>query len=434
MKLNIGCGKTYKEDYINIDAYDKTIADKIMPANDLEFSSNSIEKIQANQLIEHFGLIKSIYVLAEWFRVLKPGGELHIETPDLEKSFKDFIEGDIESRKNILTWIYGTDSIGMSHYFCFPTELLEMILEKNGFVNLKKSFYEKNKYNPTQRLICKKTKDFLPFQIVSIYRKKILKEKIVDLNRYYTALEQEKLIDFFLDIIKKYEKKKRIEEFNKIVINGAIKNVKMTKLFLEHCISQKLISKNRLITHLDTLCFLDKIKFQSILFQLIKESSDIAGTQNKTYQTICNIGKESIKKLLSNDKEKSKVYESLLKLNKEINSHDIMFFSYDLLQRNASNHFYKGLKQFKLENYKSAIDEIKQAINIDRNHLIYYWNLARLYSILKNEFESKKNYKNAVKLLDLSKPNVKNKLKKILQKEINNFSLKEHGKPLTEII
>ena len=72
MKLNIGCGKIYKDGFINIDAYDSTVADRIMPATNLDFPSNSVDEIEANQLIEHLGLFETIHVLAEWFRVLKP--------------------------------------------------------------------------------------------------------------------------------------------------------------------------------------------------------------------------------------------------------------------------------------------------------------------------------------------------------------------------
>ena len=93
MKLNIGCGKIYKEGFVNIDAYDSTIADMIMPANNLIFPSNSIELIESIQLMEHLGLFNAIYALSEWFRVLKPDGVLIIETPNLEKSFKKFLDG-----------------------------------------------------------------------------------------------------------------------------------------------------------------------------------------------------------------------------------------------------------------------------------------------------------------------------------------------------
>ncbi len=433
MKLNIGCGKTYKDGFINIDAFDSTVADKIMSANDLKYPSNTIEQIQACQLIEHFGLIKSIYTLAEWFRVLKPGGILLIETPDLEKSFKGFIEGDIETRKNILTWIYGTDAKGMSHLLCFPTELLEILLDKTGFTCIKKLFYEKEKNHPTQRIICKKIKEYLPFQIVSTFRKKLLDKKLVDLNNYHISLEQEKLIDLFLEKIKKFYKNQRIGLIDDIVINGAIKNVKMTRLFLEKCISHKIILKKKLISHIETLEFLDNIEFPSILFHLIKDSSEVPGTQNKIYQTVCNVGKQSIKKLLSKDKEKSNVKASLLTLSKECNRGDMVFFSYDLLQREASIFYYKGIKEFTLGNYKNAINELKEAIKIDRNHLIYYWNLARLLSLSNKVLEAKKIYENAICLVDLSDLKLKKELKIALNKEMTDFSLKEHGKPITEI-
>ena len=91
MKLHIGCGKDYQQGFINIDAYDNTVADHIMPADNLTYHSNTIDEIHAKQLIEHLGLSKTMYGLAEWFRVLKPQGKLLIETPHLEKSITSFI-------------------------------------------------------------------------------------------------------------------------------------------------------------------------------------------------------------------------------------------------------------------------------------------------------------------------------------------------------
>ncbi len=433
MKLNIGCGKTYKEGFINIDAYDSTVADKIMSANDLKFTANTIDRIEAYQVIEHFGLIKSIYILAEWFRVLKPGGELLLETPDLEKSFKEFIEGDLETRKNLLTWIYGVESKGMLHSLCFPTDLLEMLLYKTGFEDIKKSFYEKEKNHPTQKIICKKTRENQPFQVVSTFRKKLINEKIVDKNSFYIVLEQEKLIDLFLEMIKKFYKNKKFGLIDEIVIEGSVQNVKMTKLFLKECINHKIILKNKLISHIETLNFLDKIDFPSILFHLIKESSDNAGTQNKTYLTVCNVGKQSIKKLLLNDKEKSNVKASLLKLSNECNTDKTVFFSYDLLEREASVFFYKGIKEFIIGNYKKAINELKEAIKIDRNHLLYYWNLARALSINNRKLEAKRVYNNAINLTKKIEFKEKKKLEQILKKEMTGFSSKEHGKPVTEV-
>jgi hypothetical protein len=140
MKLNIGCGKTYRDGFINIDAFDQTVADRIMPADNLKFPSNSIDEIEACQLIEHLGVSNTIYALAEWFRVLEPNGKLLLETPDLITSFKRFIGGNRETRKAVISWIYGLETLGMSHKFCFPDELIVELLEKNGFVEIKKSY------------------------------------------------------------------------------------------------------------------------------------------------------------------------------------------------------------------------------------------------------------------------------------------------------
>lgn len=434
MKLNIGCGKIYKEGFINIDAFDSTVADKIMSAGDLKFSSNKVEKIEASQIIEHFGLMKSLYILAEWFRVLKPGGILLIETPDLVKSFRKFIEGDLETRKKVLTWIYGVESEGMMHSFCFPTDLLEMILEKTGFIEIEKSFYEKEKDHPTQKIICKKIKDYQPFQIMATFRKRLISEKIVDLQNYYLTLEQENLIDLFLEKIKQFYEKKKFDILNEIVIQGSIQSIKMTEILLDECINHKLITKNKIDRHLETIKFLKEVDFLKIFLHMIKESSDDAGTQNKIFQVVTSVGKQSIKKLLTEDAEKSKIKDSLLKLSKECVSIKTDFLSYDLLERKAADLYYYGLKEFILGNYNKAIDRIKEAISIDRNHLLYYWNLGKLLSLTGDKSEAKKHYENAIKLVNISRHKEKNKLEQSLKQEMINFSSKKHGKPVTEIL
>jgi len=433
MKLNIGCGKIYKEGFINIDAFDSTVADKIMSADDLKFSSNTVERIEANQIIEHFGLMKSINIFAEWFRVLKPGGILLIETPDLVESFKEFIKGDLETRKKVLTWIYGVESKGMVHSFCFPTDLLEMILEKTGFIVIEKSFYEKEKNHPTQKIVCKKIEEYQPFQIIATFRKGLISKKIVDPQNYYVTLEQEKLIDLFLEKIKQLYRKKKYEILDEIVIEGSVQSIKMTEIFLEECINHKLVMKKKVDNHLETLKFLQKVDFLTILLHLIKESSDDAGTQNKIFQVVTSIGKQTIKKLLTEDAEKLKVKDSLLKLSKECVPSKTVFFSYDLLEREAADLYYYGVKEFILGNYKNAIDRFKEAISIDRNHLLYYWNLGKLLSLSGNKTDAENYYKNAIKLVKISKHKEKKKLEQKLKQEMINFSSKKHGKPVTEI-
>ncbi len=434
MKLHVGCGKIYKEGFINIDAYDSTVADKIMPANDLSFSSNSIDEIESIQLIEHLGFFNAIYALSEWFRVLKPGGYLLIETPNLEVSFKKFINGGLETKKNIITWVYGVESKGMLHKLCFPEDLLEELLKKIGFIEIEKTYIEIEKDHPTIRLKCKKNQEYEFFQVIADFRKKLLNEKIVVTNHFYVAIEQEKLVDFFISKTPDFFKNKNYEVFNEIIIESAIISVEMTLIFIEVCINHKLVSKSKIKNNIETLKFLSGIKFISILEHLVKESPDIAGTQNKVFQMICNIGKQSVKKLLTDKKERSNIKASLMKLSKEYNNGKTVIFARDLLERKASVYFYRGVKEFILGNYNKAIAEIKKAIKLDRNRLLYYWNLGRIFSLNWNFSESKSSYENAIKLVKISKYKRKKKLEESLRNEMNSFSSKEHYKPVTEIL
>ena len=148
MKINLGCGGEHKKGYFNVDAFNNTIADSIMSATNLELDDNSVEEILMSQVIEHFGIARSIYSLSECFRVLIPGGKLVIETPDLRESFKIYSNGEREDRKNILPWIYGVDIPGMQHRFCFPEDLLEEELEKIGFINIKKEYLKFDEHQP----------------------------------------------------------------------------------------------------------------------------------------------------------------------------------------------------------------------------------------------------------------------------------------------
>ena len=100
MKLHLGCGKNYKNGYINIDQYDSTVADELGSIINLGFKDNSIDIIEAYHILEHLGYYPSIFGLYEWFRVLKPNGKLIIEIPHLERTFQKFLEGDNKLDQN----------------------------------------------------------------------------------------------------------------------------------------------------------------------------------------------------------------------------------------------------------------------------------------------------------------------------------------------
>src|SRR3990167_8436105 len=81
MKILLGCGKTKKDGYTGVD---------IIPPADilcdvtlgLPMADNSVERIEADNLFEHFDNDGFMVSLNECWRVLKKGGTLFLKVPD----------------------------------------------------------------------------------------------------------------------------------------------------------------------------------------------------------------------------------------------------------------------------------------------------------------------------------------------------------------
>ncbi len=82
-KLHLGCGRKIIEGFYHVDALDYPHVDHVGPVEHLPFlSSNSAQLIYACHVLEHFGRHEYKDVLAEWCRVLAPGGVLRLAVPD----------------------------------------------------------------------------------------------------------------------------------------------------------------------------------------------------------------------------------------------------------------------------------------------------------------------------------------------------------------
>jgi glycosyltransferase involved in cell wall biosynthesis len=90
--LNLGCGKDVRDGFLNIDLYSDDERVIAMDIRFLELPDNCADGILASDVLEHFSHRETDDIIAEWARVLKPGGELVIRCPSLRLQCKAYMD------------------------------------------------------------------------------------------------------------------------------------------------------------------------------------------------------------------------------------------------------------------------------------------------------------------------------------------------------
>ncbi len=106
LKLNLGCGNDLREGYENIDLFVHGDGIIEMDALELEYGDNEVDEILAKNLLQYIPKSDLESALAEWTRVLKPGGLLQLECSSMALIAKAYVNDgwDIEYAKEM---IYG---------------------------------------------------------------------------------------------------------------------------------------------------------------------------------------------------------------------------------------------------------------------------------------------------------------------------------------
>lgn len=96
IKLNLGCGDKILEGYINVDVASERAGkqpDVICDIRNLQaFTDNYADEILAVHVVEHFWRWEVVDILKEWTRVLKPGGKMILECPNLKSACEEFLK------------------------------------------------------------------------------------------------------------------------------------------------------------------------------------------------------------------------------------------------------------------------------------------------------------------------------------------------------
>lgn len=128
MKINLGCGRTPLDGYVNVDM--DTLEDLRIRYPNLEFSDDliieqwdifnlpvddsSVDLIRSDCLFEHLNFKEERVIFEEVQRVLKPGGTFELAVPDFEHVVKSWLNAD----DNWCDWYRDDDeAISNQHWF-----------------------------------------------------------------------------------------------------------------------------------------------------------------------------------------------------------------------------------------------------------------------------------------------------------------------------
>lgn len=94
-KLNLGCGDKILPGYVNVDVVESRRGFKPDVICDLHrltpFEDDTIDEILSVHVVEHFWRWEVVGVLKEWVRVLKPGGKMILECPNLLSAAQELV-------------------------------------------------------------------------------------------------------------------------------------------------------------------------------------------------------------------------------------------------------------------------------------------------------------------------------------------------------
>ena len=153
MKLHLGCGaRNFGEDWIHIDGSGRDEgADQRIPGQfshiahyDIErlpFEENSCDLLYSSHTIEYFDRDQIQDLLAEWRRVLKPGGTLRVAVPDFSATCTLYREGKWVL-DNLLGPLYGKRRVNSEltnyHKTVYDQCSLSRVLRDAGFRKVRK--------------------------------------------------------------------------------------------------------------------------------------------------------------------------------------------------------------------------------------------------------------------------------------------------------
>ena len=157
LRLNIGAGRHVLDGWINIDVAASPRAsrppDIINDARSIDLPDQCAIEVMAIHLIEHFYRWEVPTVLAEWRRLLKPGGKIALECPNVLKCCQNVVDGLVRGGKD-------PEQLGMWGLYGDPREENPLMVHKWGWTpdtlsgELRRAGFDRIRETPTQWHAC----------------------------------------------------------------------------------------------------------------------------------------------------------------------------------------------------------------------------------------------------------------------------------------
>ena len=147
-RYNLASGNRYLDGWVNIDITQNLRVDIVMNLGIMpwDIEDGSAHEILASHILEHFYKERAWEFLTECYRILEPGGELHVAVPDMDKFIECNLAGDWSALKGYkwrdLNHLLGGDEREhneyLKHKYMYNFETLAYMLESVGFIAKKR--------------------------------------------------------------------------------------------------------------------------------------------------------------------------------------------------------------------------------------------------------------------------------------------------------
>ncbi len=144
VKLNIGSGEDVFDGFINCDLYSERAQVKCS-ATALTFPDEYADLIYTGHMIEHLDFHEGLAAIKEFKRVLKTGGTLEIECPNLDAICLAFVKASESEKVDLYRILFGsTWEKGGIHKFLYTPSQMRWSLNQYGFKNIRQAKPERH--------------------------------------------------------------------------------------------------------------------------------------------------------------------------------------------------------------------------------------------------------------------------------------------------